>query len=148
MERPGEPDGPDAASAGQALPCPLRVVVVDDSVAYGLLVSAWFGGDAEIDVVAAVRTEHEALATLTAVRPDAVMLDHLLPGEEHSGRVLDHIRAELPDAAVILVSGMPADHLAIAAAAAGADHHVSKAANARAISEAIHIGFARRVRDR
>jgi chemotaxis response regulator CheB len=103
--------------------------VVDDSVAYGLLVSAWFGGDAEIDVVATLRTEHEALQTLTATRPDAVMLDHLLPSEEHSRRVIAHIRAELPGTAVILISGMPA-----------ADTH--------AIRMAIRAGCMGRVRDR
>jgi CheY-like chemotaxis protein len=139
----GDPDEPASAAVAPPLPHPLRVVVVDDSVAYGLLISAWFAEDAEIEVVATLRSELEALQRLAAERPDAVMLDHLLPGEEHSRRVIAHVRAELPDAAVILISGMPVDHLAAAATTAGADHHVSKAANAQAIRQAIRTGVAR-----
>src|SRR5258705_217455 len=42
-----------------------------------------------------------------------------------------------PAAAVLLVSGMPDDHLADEARTAGADGHVSKAANAGALTDAV-----------
>jgi DNA-binding NarL/FixJ family response regulator len=65
------------------------------------------------------------------------LLDRLLPQPEHSQQVLGHVRAELPEAAVLLVSGMPDEDLAAEARAAGADGHVSKAANADALTDAV-----------
>ena len=47
-------------------------------------------------------------------------LDRLLPQPEHSQEVLRFVRAEVPAAAVLLVSGMPNEDLAGEAAAAGA----------------------------
>jgi DNA-binding NarL/FixJ family response regulator len=122
----------------------LRIYVVDDSVAYGTLVAAWLSVDAELEVVAAVRTAAEALDGLAAAAPDVVMLDHLLPDPETSRRVLEHVRSVLPAAAVLLISGMPGDDLATEASATGADHHVTKAADAGTLSAAIRTAVARR----
>jgi DNA-binding NarL/FixJ family response regulator len=123
---------------------PIRVFVVDDSVAYGLLVSAWFADHDQLEIVGNVRTEQAALTGLVPVRPDVVMLDHLLPGPEHSRRVFAYVRAALPQVAVVLISGMSGQDLVAEAAALGADHHVSKATDVDALAEAIHVGVAHR----
>jgi DNA-binding NarL/FixJ family response regulator len=115
----------------------LRVFIADDSLGFGTLASAWLEAHADIEVVGAVRSAHEAVATLSAARPDVVILDRLLPQPEHSEQVLAYVRAELPGAAVLLVSGMPDEDLAGEARAAGADGHVSKAANAEALTDAV-----------
>jgi DNA-binding NarL/FixJ family response regulator len=124
----------------------VRVLVVDDSIGYGVLVAAWLDSHQDLEVVGAVRTADEALEALVISPPDVLMLDHFLPDAEHSGRVLDHVRARWPTVAVILVSGMPVHALGDVAAAVGADHFISKAADAEALATAIQVGVAHRAR--
>jgi DNA-binding NarL/FixJ family response regulator len=126
----------------------LRVFIADDSIGFGTLASAWLEAHADIQVVGAVRSVDEALAGLAATRPDVVILDRLLPQPEHSSEVLAYVRAELPEAAVLLVSGMPDEDLAGEAREAGADGHVSKAANAEALAEAVRRVAATRAAER
>jgi two-component system, NarL family, response regulator DesR len=115
----------------------LRVFIADDSLGFGTLAAAWLDAHDDIEVVGAVRSADEAIAAVTAAHPDVVILDRLLPQPEHSEQVLDHVRAQLPGAAILLVSGMPDEELAGAARSAGADGHVSKAANADALADAV-----------
>jgi two-component system nitrate/nitrite response regulator NarL len=115
----------------------LRVFIADDSLGFGTLAAAWLEAHEDIEVVGAARSAPDAISALGAARPDVVILDRLLPQPEHSEQVLEHVRAELPDAAVLLVSGMPNEDLADEARTAGADGHVSKAANAEALAEAV-----------
>jgi DNA-binding NarL/FixJ family response regulator len=113
------------------------VFIADDSLGFGTLASAWLEAHADIEVVGAARSAPDAIAAIGTARPDVVILDRLLPQPEHSQEVLRFIRAELPDVGVLLVSGMPNEDLAGEAAAAGADGHVSKAANAAALADAV-----------
>jgi DNA-binding NarL/FixJ family response regulator len=122
----------------------LRVFIADDSLGFGTLASAWLEAHEDIEVVGAARSAPDAIAALTAARPDVVILDRLLPQPEHSEQVLGHVRAELPGTAVLLVSGMPNEDLAGEARSAGADGHVSKAANADALAEAVRRAAAAR----
>ncbi|MCW2983153.1 MAG: response regulator transcription factor [Conexibacter sp.] len=115
----------------------LRVFIADDSLGFGTLAAAWLEAHEDIEVVGAVRSAEDAIAALEAARPDVVILDRLLPQPEHSQQVLAHIRARLPGAAVLLVSGMPDEDLAGEARTTGADGHVSKAANAEALADAV-----------
>jgi DNA-binding NarL/FixJ family response regulator len=115
----------------------LRVFIADDSLGFGTLASAWLEAHDDIEVAGAARSAAEAIAGLGTARPDVVILDRLLPQPEHSEQVLAYVRAELPDAAVLLVSGMPDEDLAGVARTAGADGHVSKAANAGALTDAV-----------
>jgi two-component system response regulator DevR len=115
----------------------LRVFIADDSLGFGTLASAWLEAHPDIEVVGAARSAADAIATVVEARPDVLILDRLLPQPEHSQEVLAHVRDHLPDTAILLVSGMPDDHLAGEARAAGADGHVSKAANAEALTNAV-----------
>ncbi|HWH93782.1 MAG TPA: response regulator [Baekduia sp.] len=115
----------------------MRVFIADDSLGFGTLAAAWLEAHADIQVVGAARSADEAITAIDAAAPDVVILDRLLPQPEHSELVLGHVRATLPDAAVLLVSGMPDEDLAGEARTAGADGHVSKAANAAALADAV-----------
>jgi DNA-binding NarL/FixJ family response regulator len=115
----------------------VRVFIADDSLGFGTLASAWLDAHPGIEVVGAVRSARDAIAAVSDARPDVVILDRLLPQPEHSQQVLSHVREHLPEARVLLVSGMPDDHLADEARSAGADGHVSKAANAEALTDAV-----------
>jgi DNA-binding NarL/FixJ family response regulator len=124
-----------SARSGRAV---LRVFIADDSLGFGTLAAAWLESYDDIEVVGTARSAPEAIAALTAAAaPDVVILDRLLPQPEHSEEVLAHVRAQLPAAAVLLVSGMPDEDLAGEARTAGADGHVSKAANADALAAAV-----------
>jgi DNA-binding NarL/FixJ family response regulator len=115
----------------------LRVFIADDSLGFGTLAAAWLEANADIEVVGIARSAAETIAGLADARPDVVILDRLLPQPEHSQEILAHVRRHVPGAAVLLVSGMPDDDLALEAVAAGADGHVSKAANAEALTDAV-----------
>jgi DNA-binding NarL/FixJ family response regulator len=115
----------------------LRVFIADDSLGFGTLAGAWLEAYDDIDVVGTARTAPDAIAKLAEARPDVVLLDRLLPQPENSEAVLAHIRAELPETAVLLVSGMPAADLAAEARAANADGHVSKATDAAGLADAV-----------
>jgi DNA-binding NarL/FixJ family response regulator len=122
----------------------LRVFIADDSLGFGTLAAAWLEANADIEVVGIARSAAEAIAGLADARPDVVILDRLLPQPEHSQEILAHVRRHVPGAAVLLVSGMPDDDLALEAVAAGADGHVSKAANAEALTDAVRRVAAQR----
>jgi DNA-binding NarL/FixJ family response regulator len=122
----------------------LRVYIADDSVGFGTLAGAWLEAYDDLEVVGAVRSAAEAIAQVAEAAPDVVILDRLLPQTEHSMQVLHHVREALPGAAILLVSGMPDEDLAGEAREAGADGHVSKAANAEALAEAVRAAAAAR----
>ena len=115
----------------------LRIFIADDSLGFGTLAAAWLEQYDDFEVVGTARTAREALDNVVGAQPDVVLLDRLLPQPEHSQHVLQHVREHLPDAKVLLVSGMPDDDLAAEAAASGADGHVSKAANADTLADAV-----------
>jgi DNA-binding NarL/FixJ family response regulator len=115
----------------------LRVFVADDSLGFGTLAAAWLEAQDDIEVVGSASTAQEAIAGISGARPDVVILDRLLPQPEHSEAVLAHLRRELPQTGVLLVSGMPDDDLAAEAASVGADAFISKAANADALAAAV-----------
>ncbi|MBI5103767.1 MAG: response regulator [Solirubrobacterales bacterium] len=115
----------------------IRVYIADDSLGFGTLAAAWLDGEPDIEVVGQAQTAAEALSGVEAARPDVVVLDRLLPQPEHSEEVLAHVRRVLPQASVVLLSGMPDEDLALAAREIGADGHVSKAVDATALAAAV-----------
>jgi DNA-binding NarL/FixJ family response regulator len=115
----------------------VRVFIADDSLGFGTLAAAWLEQFDDLEVVGTARTAREALEQVVGAAPDVVLLDRLLPQPEHSAHVLAHIREHLPETRVLLVSGMPDEDLAAEAQRAGADGHVSKAANAEALADAV-----------
>lgn len=111
------------------------VLLCDDAVAYGMLFERWLR-DAGIGDVTQARTAAEALALVEQVQPRVIVLDHLLP-DGTSAELLPRLRAAAPEARVLLISGLPDDKLAEAAAACGADGHLGKAATREAMRDAV-----------
>jgi CheY-like chemotaxis protein len=110
------------------------VLLCDDAVAYGMLFERWLR-DAGLDVTQA-RTGAEALPLAEQLQPRVIVLDHLLP-DGTSEELLPRLRVVAPHARVLLISGLPEDKLAEAAAAAGADGHLVKAATSQAVRDAV-----------
>jgi DNA-binding NarL/FixJ family response regulator len=111
------------------------VLICDDAVAYGSLFAIWMRG-LGIDDVAHASTVDEALAMAEEHQPEVVVVDHLLP-DGSSNVLVPRLRAAVPTVKVLLISGMPDDRLADAAAEVQADGHLSKATSAQAMRDAV-----------
>ena len=112
-----------------------RVLLCDDAVAYGTLFAQWMR-DGEVAEVTQARTAAEALELLPALRPTLIVLDHLLP-DGTSKELLPRLREVAPEARVLLISGLPDDKLAEAAAASGADGHLGKWAGTQEMRDTV-----------
>ena len=105
---------------------PVRILICDDAVLFATMLSVWFEEDPRIEVAGVATSAREGLELAERIRPDVVLLDHLLP-DGSSPDVVPVLRARAPGAAVVLLSGLIGDVLAQAAADVGAQGWVSKA---------------------
>lgn len=112
-----------------------RVLLCDDAVAFSILFRRWMD-DCGVDLVGQADTAQDAVALATELRPDVIVIDHLLRDVTSDG-LAPRLREAAPDAKLLLISGMPDDKLAAAAEAAGADGHLSKAATAESMCQAV-----------
>ncbi len=114
----------------------LRLLICDDAVLYATLITHWFKDDPDIEVVGRAATAREALELGPSLRPDVVVLDHMLP-DAMSADVAPRLRACVPGVAIVLVSGLMEDALQEAATAIGAEAAVTKASTREALRTAI-----------
>lgn len=112
------------------------MLLCDDAVLYATLVTHWFKADSEIEIVGHVSTGREALERAPDLRPDVIVLDHMLP-DGMSADLAPRLRARLPGSAIVLISGLMEDALQEAAQAIGAQTAVSKASTRAALRDAI-----------
>jgi DNA-binding NarL/FixJ family response regulator len=91
-----------------------------------MLASYWLASAEDLEIVGTASTVEMLIEQAPAVLPDVVVLDHLL-GASDSLDAAPRVRAAIPEAALLLLSGMPDPALAEAAAACGADGFISKA---------------------
>ena len=112
-----------------------RVLLCDDAVAFSHLFRRWMDACA-VEFVGQAEAADDAVAMATELRPDVIVIDHLLRDVTSEG-LAPRLRDVAPDAKLLVISGMPDDKLAAAADAAGADGHISKAATADAMCAAI-----------
>ncbi len=112
------------------------MLLCDDAVLYATLVTHWFKDDPEIEVVGHVSTGREALELVPRLRPDVIVLDHMLP-DGMSAELAPRLHAAHPGAAIVLVSGLMEDALQEAAEAISAPAAVSKASTRQAMRAAI-----------
>lgn len=114
----------------------VRVLVIDDAPSFRALLRYTLPEEGDIELAGEASSLHEGLELAARLRPDVVLTDiHL----ERSA--LDHV-GELRSAAgdgarVVLLSGLGGAELAEAAARAGADGHVEKAADPAQVRAAV-----------
>jgi two-component system OmpR family response regulator len=102
---------------------PLRILVVDDEVNIAeLLTMALRYEGWEISVAHTGRT---AVATAKEVRPDAIVLDMMLPDFDGL-EVLRRVRQQLPDVPVLFLTARDAVEDRVAGLTAGGDDYVTK----------------------
>lgn len=105
----------------------LKLLLIDDSVAFLHALSGYLGTQPHLQVVGTARSVDEALALIRAgARPDVLLMDINLPGMDGLAG-MRRLRAELPEAAIIVVSLLDGQAYRQAVAAYGAAAFVSKA---------------------
>ena len=105
---------------------PITVLLCEDSLGFRMLASAWLDDADDMELVAVAETGGEAVELATALQPQVVLLDHLLPDAD-SSTLVARLREAAPGVAIALVSGMPNDLLANEAERAGVEAYCSKA---------------------
>ena len=83
-----------------------RLLVCEDAIGYRMLIRRWLE-DADVDVVGEASTWEEAVSLATELRPDAVVADLWMPTLDVDA--LQRLRATVPNAAIISLSGLSAE---------------------------------------
>jgi len=105
---------------------PITVLLCEDSLGFRMLASAWLEDAGDMELVGVAETGDEAVELAGRVRPQVVLLDHLLPDAD-SSTLVTRLRDAAPGVAIALVSGMPHDMLANEAGRTGVEAYCSKA---------------------
>jgi CheY-like chemotaxis protein len=101
-----------------------RCLVVDDDDLMRRLIELSLQ-QTGFEVVAEATNAADALEAATAFRPDIVLIDLMLSGIDDRAPIAG-LRAFLPDAMIVVLSGMPADESGPRSRQAGADHYLGK----------------------
>jgi DNA-binding NarL/FixJ family response regulator len=112
-----------------------RILLCDDAVAFSILFRRWMR-ECDLEVAGHAVTAAEAVSLAAELRPEVIVVDHLLPDADSAGLV-PRLRETLPEARILLISSMPAGDLEQAAATAGVDARLSKAASGEEMCAAI-----------
>lgn len=102
----------------------VRVVIVDDHPIFRIGLSRALSGT-PLEVVAEAETAAEAREVVLATKPDVVLLDIVLPDGDGLS-VCRHIKRQLPETAVVMLSSFDDVATVRASREAGASAHLSK----------------------
>jgi DNA-binding NarL/FixJ family response regulator len=116
-----ENDGSAAADS----PAPIRLLIVEDHAALGEALLFAFGFEAGIEAIGVVPRVAQALETVTAERPDAVLMDVRLP-DGNGFDAAARISALRPGTSVVIMTAHAHQEDALRAADAGAAGFVLK----------------------
>jgi DNA-binding NarL/FixJ family response regulator len=105
----------------------IRVAVCDDARAVKLFFRQVLEEEGDIEVVSATSTGRTVLDAIGRDRPDALLLDLLLPDVDDPGALVRELRERSPGTAIVLISNMPEANLRDEAGRVGADSWMLKA---------------------
>jgi len=111
----------------------IRVAVCDDARAVGLFMAHVLEEDGDMQVVSSTTTGAAALDELARLRPDALLLDLLLPDVPDPAALVRRLRERSPQTAIVLISNMPPSNLEDEAERLGADGFMPKAQKPEAL---------------
>ena len=117
----------------------LRILLVDDNDLTRALLSVILRGD-EFHIVGEAANADAGLALASQLRPDAILLDVLMPGTPGLDAI-QLFKQALPQAAVLMVSAQDDDAIVQRALQQGADGYVIKPFNSHPV-----LGTLRRLR--
>src|SRR5215813_2934682 len=121
-----------SSTASSARQEPLRVMIVDDSVVIRGLISRWIGAEADMAVVASLRTGLEAVNQLERFNPDVAVLDIEMP-ELDGLSALPKLLAKKRDLVIIMASTLTRRNAEISfrALSLGASDYIPKPESTR-----------------
>ena len=124
-----------AASARPAVGRRTRVMIVDDAVVVRGLFSRWVQEEADLEVVASLRTGREAVDQLTRADPDVVVLDVDMP-EMDGITALPLLIEKKRDLVVIMASTLTRRNaeISLRALSLGAADYIPKPASNREVT--------------
>ncbi|WP_313455915.1 response regulator transcription factor [Stenotrophomonas sp.] len=114
----------------------VRVLVVDDHPVLRAGVSALFEDRTDITIVGEADNGHDALLQFRALKPDVVLMDLQMPGSNGLEGITS-IRAEFPDARIIVLTTYQGDASAVAALKAGAMGYLLKSGLRTELADAV-----------
>lgn len=104
---------------------PVRILLVDDSLAFLESASRFLGGNEYIEIVGRVLSGREAIEQVTQLRPDLVLMDLAMPGM--NGLEATSLIKAQPNAPFIIILTLNDNYeYRAAATAVGADGFVTK----------------------
>ena len=102
------------------------MLLCEDSLGFRMLAAAWLDDADDMELVGVAETGNQAVELAAQLRPQVVLLDHLLPDAD-SSTLVSRLRDAAPGIAIALVSGMPTELLATEAERTGVEAFCSKA---------------------
>jgi DNA-binding NarL/FixJ family response regulator len=105
----------------------IHVAVCDDARAVKSLLRHILEEDGDMEVVSSTSTGRAVVDELGRHRPDALLLDLLLPDVPDTGELVRELRRCSPGTAIVLISNMPQFRLEEEAGRVGADGWLPKA---------------------
>jgi DNA-binding NarL/FixJ family response regulator len=106
---------------------PIRIAVCDDARAVKMFFRHVLEEEGDMEVVSSTSTGRAALDELGRHRPDALLLDLVLPDVPEPGTLVRELRERSPGTAIILISNMPESDLRDEAERLGVDGWMLKA---------------------
>src|SRR3954469_15478629 len=116
---------------------PMRIAVCDDARAVKMFLRHVLEEEGDMEVVSATSTGRAALDELGLHRPDALLLDLVLPDVADPGVLVRQMRECSPQTAIVLISNMPASDLKHEAERLGVDGWMLKAQKPDELREAV-----------
>ncbi len=129
------------SSVDSAHPERLRIVIADDQTVVREGLQMVLDVIPDLEVVAAVSDGEQALAAVAEHQPDAILLDLHMPVLDGVGAT-ERLTREHPEVAIVLLTTYADDKTIIAALKAGARGYLTKNADRREISRALHSAAA------
>jgi len=115
---------------------PIRILIVDDHAMVRLALSQAIERNSDLSLVGEAANGDRAVSLYRDLRPDVVTMDFNLPDRD-GDQIVSEIRAEFPDAKVVLLSIFENPETIWRATEAGALGYVSKAAEIEEVVTAI-----------
>lgn len=114
----------------------LKVMLVDDHYLVRMGLASIIGLEPDMTVCAEASTGEQAVALFRARRPDVILMDLRLPGMNGS-EAIQAIRAEFPDARIVMLSTYVCDDEIYGALQAGAMAYLVKSVQREELTRAI-----------
>jgi DNA-binding NarL/FixJ family response regulator len=121
---------------------PMRIAVCDDARAVKMFLRHVLEEEGDMEVVSSTSTGRAALDEIGRHRPDALLLDLLLPDVPEPGALVRGLRERSPQTAILLISNMPESSLKHEANRLGVDGWMLKAQKPEQLRDAVRQALA------